>query len=210
MAPGSLVRSSTAMLFTVGGSACRKCSTENGRIRAHFQHADFLALGREVVHRLLRRLSARAHDDDDVLGVRRALVLEELVLAADDLARTCPSRSARWSGRPGSTDSPSRGPGSKRRDSAPSRAARDDRARARGRDARAPGRRRSWRACRRGSAASILETSCEVRKPSKKCRKGMRDSSVAACAISARSIASCTEFDDSSANPVARTAMASW
>ena len=32
----------------------------------------------------------------------------------------------------------------------------------------------------------------------------MRDSSVAACAISARSIASCTEFDDSSANPVWR------
>ena len=39
----------------------------------------------------------------------------------------------------------------------------------------------------------ILVTSCEVRNPSKKCRKGTRDLSVAACAMAAKSCASCTE-----------------
>src|SRR6185436_18450859 len=51
--------------------------------------------------------------------------------------------------------------------------------------------------------------SCEVRKPSKKCRNGMRDSSVAACAIKALSCASCTDAELSSANPVERGA-ATW
>ena len=45
--------------------------------------------------------------------------------------------------------------------------------------------------------------SCEVRKPSKKCTNGTRDSSVAICAIAARSWASCTEADASCAKPVA-------
>jgi hypothetical protein len=53
-------------------------------------------------------------------------------------------------------------------------------------------------------------TSWEVRKPSKKCMTGTRDSSVAACAISAMSITSCTEFDDSIAQPVARQLITSW
>ena len=51
--------------------------------------------------------------------------------------------------------------------------------------------------------------SCEVRKPSKKCRNGTRDRSVAACAISARSCASCTEPEDSRAKPVVRVAITS-
>src|ERR1019366_3556522 len=46
--------------------------------------------------------------------------------------------------------------------------------------------------------------SCEVRKPSKKCTKGTRDRSVAACAISAASCASWTEPDDNRAKPVVR------
>ena len=52
-------------------------------------------------------------------------------------------------------------------------------------------------------------SSCEVRKPSKKCRNGMRDSSVAAWATRARSWASWTEAEASSANPVWRAAMTS-
>ena len=48
---------------------------------------------------------------------------------------------------------------------------------------------------------AILETSCEVRKPSKKCRNGMRVSRVAACAMAARSCASWTDPDASSATP---------
>ncbi len=51
-------------------------------------------------------------------------------------------------------------------------------------------------------SSSILASSCDVRKPSKKCTTGIRDSSVAAWAIAAKSITSCTEFDDRNANPV--------
>ncbi len=54
-----------------------------------------------------------------------------------------------------------------------------------------------------------MATSWEVRKPSKKCRNGTRDSNVAAWAMSARSWASCTEEDASMPNPVERAAMTS-
>jgi hypothetical protein len=60
-----------------------------------------------------------------------------------------------------------------------------------------------------GLSGSIFATSCEVRKPSKKWRKGTRPSSVATCAISARSWASCTDPEQSSAQPVARVAITS-
>ena len=49
-----------------------------------------------------------------------------------------------------------------------------------------------------------------MRKPSKKCTNGTRVRSVAAWATRARSWASCTEADDSSAKPVWRTAITSW
>ena len=55
----------------------------------------------------------------------------------------------------------------------------------------------------------MVFSSCEVRKPSKKCRNGTRVRSVAACAMSARSCASCTEAAASSAKPVCRTAITS-
>ena len=54
-----------------------------------------------------------------------------------------------------------------------------------------------------------MRTSCEVRKPSKKCRNGTRASSVAACAIAARSCASWTEPEASIAKPVWRQAITS-
>ena len=56
---------------------------------------------------------------------------------------------------------------------------------------------------------SILLTSCDVRNPSKKCTNGMRDANVALCATSARSCASCTELEQSIAQPVIRAAMTS-
>ena len=57
--------------------------------------------------------------------------------------------------------------------------------------------------------AIALLISCDVRKPSKKCMKGMRASSVAMWAIRARSPASCTELDASIAYPVDLQAMTS-
>ena len=58
-------------------------------------------------------------------------------------------------------------------------------------------------------SGSILEISCEVRNPSKKCRNGTRVLSVAAWAMSAKSCASCTEAEQSIANPVPRQAITS-
>ncbi len=57
--------------------------------------------------------------------------------------------------------------------------------------------------------SSIVFSSCEVRKPSKKCTNGTRDSSVAACATAARSCASCTDAEHSRAKPVWRAAITS-
>ena len=51
------------------------------------------------------------------------------------------------------------------------------------------------------SSTAILLISCEVRKPSKKCRNGIRARSVAACATSAKSCASWTEPAASIAQP---------
>jgi hypothetical protein len=59
------------------------------------------------------------------------------------------------------------------------------------------------------SSGSIVATSWEVRKPSKKCRNGIRLRSVAAWAIAAMSCASCTEPDASIAKPVPRQAITS-
>ena len=84
-----------------------------------------------------------------------------------------------------------------------------------GRQAALPGapRRASRRPSRGGSSsgsASIFATSCEVRKPSKKWRNGhARLAASPRARSSAKSCASCTEFDASSANPVGRHAMTS-
>ena len=59
------------------------------------------------------------------------------------------------------------------------------------------------------SIISILETSCDVRKPSKKCTNGSRERHAAICEISAKSIVSCTEAAASMPQPVERQAMTS-
>jgi hypothetical protein len=59
------------------------------------------------------------------------------------------------------------------------------------------------------TSVSIFVSSCDVLKPSKKCTKGTRASSVAACALTARSCASCTDAEPSIANPVDRIAITS-
>ena len=59
------------------------------------------------------------------------------------------------------------------------------------------------------SISSIFWISCEVRKPSKKCRKGTRARSETMWAIPAKSITSCTEEVASMAKPVWRAAITS-
>ncbi len=56
-------------------------------IQPHFQHADFLALFEEVIHRFMRRLATGTHQHDHALGVRRSDVVEQLVGAAHHLRK---------------------------------------------------------------------------------------------------------------------------
>mmetsp|Transcript_115347 Transcript_115347/g.326833 ORF Transcript_115347/g.326833 Transcript_115347/m.326833 type:complete len:1234 (+) Transcript_115347:1948-5649(+) len=56
-----------------------------GPEEAHLQDADLLAARPEVVHRLLGRLGGGPHDHDRALGLRVAVVLEELVVAPRDV-----------------------------------------------------------------------------------------------------------------------------
>ena len=60
-----------------------------------------------------------------------------------------------------------------------------------------------------GSSGVTEPSSCEVRKPSKKCRKGTREVRVAECATRARSWASWTVAEESIAQPAERTAITS-
>ena len=48
-------------------------------------HTDLLALLQQVVDALAGRLRGRTHEDDDVLGIGGAVVVEEVILAARDL-----------------------------------------------------------------------------------------------------------------------------
>ena len=54
-------------------------------VEVYVQEADLLPLRVEVVDRLLDRLADGAHGDDDAVGILRAVVVEEMVLAARDL-----------------------------------------------------------------------------------------------------------------------------
>ena len=53
-----------------------------GAVEVHLHHADLFAALAEVIHNLHHRLADGAHRDHDALGVRRAVVVEELVVPA--------------------------------------------------------------------------------------------------------------------------------
>src|SRR5579859_6789536 len=105
MAPGSLVRSSTAMARVVAGKAERKASAANGRYSRTFRRPTFSPLackmsivsstaldilqakGEKVgllkdVDRLFHRARGRAHQHNDPLGVGSTRVFEEMVRTA--------------------------------------------------------------------------------------------------------------------------------
>ena len=54
-------------------------------VQVDLHHADLAALCVQVIDRFLDRLGGRAHDDDDFLCVRCAVVVEQLVIAAGQL-----------------------------------------------------------------------------------------------------------------------------
>ena len=86
MAPGSLVRSSTAIFRQVWGMAESRCSAEKGRYRWTLMRPTFSPTGGEVVHGLPGGLSGGAHENHHPLRVRRAVVVEEMVGAAGQLS----------------------------------------------------------------------------------------------------------------------------
>ena len=59
-APGSLVRSSTAMDLTVAGRAATKCSMANGRYRRTLTTPTFSPLAHQILDGLVRRLRRRS------------------------------------------------------------------------------------------------------------------------------------------------------
>ena len=68
-APGSLVRSSTAIDLTVLGKALRTLGGGERAIQADLEQADLLALVDQVIDVFMSGFSAGAHDDDDAFGV---------------------------------------------------------------------------------------------------------------------------------------------
>ena len=59
-----------------------------GRERAvqmHIDHADLFALRHQVIDGLLGGLGDRAHNDDDAVGIRRAVIIVQMIVAAGQL-----------------------------------------------------------------------------------------------------------------------------
>ena len=69
-----------------GSRDCRREMLDRERaVQVNLHHADLAALCVQVIDRFLDRLGSRAHDDDDFLCVRCAVVVEQLVVAAGQL-----------------------------------------------------------------------------------------------------------------------------
>ena len=162
------------MARTVGGSAATICSAGNGWNSRMRSMPTRLAGGDQRVDGLLDRAAGGAHDDDDALGVRRAVVVDQPVAAAgprrelvhdllDDAGHGQVERVGRLAGLEEDVGVLGR--------------AAHDRARPgvrpRPRKARTSSSRTSARMSSSSSSA-ILSISCEVRKPSKKWRNGTR------------------------------------
>ena len=78
-APGSLVRSSTAIERTLGGRAETSCCSREGPVKPDRHQPDPLARLDEAVDGFARRAHARAHHHDDAFGVGGAVVLDQAV-----------------------------------------------------------------------------------------------------------------------------------
>ena len=71
-------------LFHALGERGEERGGVEGEEKAHLEHAELGAAGVQVVHRFGDGLGAAAHDDDDAVRVRRAVVVEEMILAPRD------------------------------------------------------------------------------------------------------------------------------
>ena len=81
-APGSFVRSRTAIDFHAGGQCGEKFARGEWPVQTKLEHSDLFATLDQIVHRLVRGFGARSHDDDDALGVRSADVVGQMSIDA--------------------------------------------------------------------------------------------------------------------------------
>ncbi len=68
------------------GDRCEELVGCERPVKTDLQNAELLALLVEVVDRFFRNVCAAAHDDEDVLGIGCADVIEEVIMAAGQLA----------------------------------------------------------------------------------------------------------------------------
>ena len=77
------------------GEGCQESLGGEGPVKADFEQSQLFALSIQRVDGLFDRAGAGAHEDDDAVGVGRAVVVEEPVVAAGLARRSGPSRPAR-------------------------------------------------------------------------------------------------------------------
>jgi hypothetical protein len=163
---------------------------------------------RPACRRFVRRLRARAHQDDDALGVRDARRSRRAHTGARSAGEAVHRRLRRARGSGSSCCTP-RAPGRRRRGSAPCRAAPGGPASC----ARSRWARRSILVDHRAEVSSLrvvnLVDLVRGAEAVEEVHERHRDSSVAICATAARSCTSCTEPEHSIAKPVWRHAMTS-
>ena len=70
-----------------GGKRLEKVIHREGAEEAHLDEAHLLALPCQVLNRVFSRTTARAHHDENALGIRCTLVVKEVVLAAREFGQ---------------------------------------------------------------------------------------------------------------------------
>ena len=167
-------------------------ATENGRNRRTFNTPTFSPRPDEIVDRLVRGVGAGPHDNDDPLRIGMPHVLEEAITSARQRGETASStaRTIVWAARVEEVRGFAR---LEKRVRVLRRPSEHRMVRASGARRRCAATRSSGISVLRSSSVSfsIFDTSCDVRKPSKKWINGTRARSVAACAMAAKSWASC-------------------
>jgi hypothetical protein len=97
-APGSLVRSSTAIALTVFGRPDEEGSASNGRNSRTLTTPTFSPCGDQLLDRLVAAPAPEPISTITRSASGRADVVEQVVAPAGQLSRTCPSPSARCPG----------------------------------------------------------------------------------------------------------------
>ena len=169
---------------------CHKGTRVERTVEPDFEQTKLFAGKRKPLDCFFHSTRARTHHHDQAFRIRRAYVVEQVIASASSRGKAVHHILHDCGAGPDSTDCWPRGLEKKRPGFARYRAAPGGLVTMRVRDDQLHSF--SLTSARRSSSLSgvILFTSCEVRNPSKKCKKGIRDSRDAACAMSAKSEAS--------------------